>query len=90
MEVLRRSLESESGLNPDVRNHTHSLGKFRSQYRQGGGFFFSGWPSLTLTGWEKIRNMHSPDFRSGQKGLDVTNYDAVIAFYLNKLNAEGL
>lgn len=55
-----------------------------------GGVFFSGWPSLTLTGWEKIRNMHSPDFRSGQKGLDVTNYDAVIAFYLNKLNAEGL
>lgn len=50
---------------------------------------FSGLPSLTLTGWEKIRNLHSPDFRSGQKGLDVTNYGAIIAFHLNRLNARG-
>lgn len=56
----------------------------------GRGNCFSGLPSLTLTGWEKIRNMHSPDFRSGQKGLDVANYGAVTAFYLNRLNAEGL
>lgn len=28
---------------------------------------------MTLTGWEKIRNMHSSDFRSGQKGLNAAN-----------------
>lgn len=90
MEVLRRSLESESGLNPDVRITPTPLENSDLNIDRGGGLFFSGMPSLTLTEWEKIRNMHSPDFGSGQKGLDVTNYGAVTAFHLNRLNVEGL
>lgn len=35
---------------------------------------------MTLTGWEKIRNMHSSDFRSGQKGLNVANGSYMLSF----------
>ena len=47
---------------------------------RGGGIVFLACPLVTLTGWEKIRNMRSSDFRSGQKGLNVANGSYVLSF----------
>lgn len=46
----------------------------------GRGIVFLARPLVTLTGWEKIRNMHSSDFRSGQKGLSVANSTVTVPF----------